>query len=233
MKSIKFAALGAGALLLGGCAQVAYKPIPLNNTFWQDRQQVVGVASDKLPEATAHMTGAQGLLDIAINKGNAEKMIERLKTLDVKRAAGIQDNLADALSRRGLQVTKLQIIESATLPEFKAPANPEQYAQRDFSGLKSKGINRLLYVTVQRVGLTRGYYGFIPTGAPRAVFAVTGQLIDLADNRLLWYNAHETTAVIADPWDQEPDFPNVSEAVLKNLLEGATQFERSLFSTGS
>jgi hypothetical protein len=233
MARISFAMLAAGTLLLGGCAGTAYKPIQLDNTFYQDRQSVIGVAAEKVPEATAHMLGAQGLLDIAINQGNAGKMIERLKTIDVKRAATIPDNLADGMTRRGLKITKLATIDSATFPEFKPAANPEQYAPRDFKSLKAKGIDRFLHVSVRRLGTTRNYTGFIPAGPPRAVFAVTGQLVDVSTNKLLWYNAYELTAAIPEPWDQEPGYSNVSDTVLKNMLEGASQFERSFFATGN
>lgn len=219
---------GLAVAVLAGCA-TPQKPIAVDPSFWQDRQAVIGVVSEKLPEADAEMTGQQGLLDVAINRGNAGKMIEQLKKLDVSRAASMTDNLASQLTRRGFKVQKLPTLDVAKLPEFKADANPELYAGRDFRGLASNGIDRVLVVTVEKIGTTRAYYGFLPTSAPRALFAARGQLVDLKTNKLIWYDRHQSTATIAEPWDQEPDFPNVSAAVLKNIGEGATQLERSLF----
>lgn len=218
---------------LTGCAGVQYKPVAVDPGFWQDRQSVIGVAAEKMPDADAHMLGAQGLLDVAINRGNAGQLIEQLKRLDVGRAAAIPDNLASALARRGFKVEKLATLDISALPEFKPDANPEAYGPRDFRGLRSKGIERLLLVTVEKIGTMRNYYGFIPTSAPRALFAVKGQLVDLKTNRLIWYDRHETTAAIPEPWDQEPNFPNVSTAVLKNMAEGAGLLERSLFAMGA
>jgi hypothetical protein len=228
MKRIILALCAGASVLLGGCA-VPYKPIELEQSFWQERQVVIGVVSSAVPPVEAHMAGAQGLLDIAINKGNASKMVDQMKKLSVERVTVIPANFADGLGRRGFKVMKLDPIDPAKLPEFKPAANPELYASRDFQSLKEKGLDRVLFVNVQRIGTIRSYQGFIPLGAPRAVFGVTGQLIDVKTNKLLWHNRYETQAAIAEPWDQEPDFPNVSAAVTKNMIEGAAQFERSLF----
>lgn len=229
MKKTAFVFFVALVVVLSGCVQ--YKPISLDAEFFKDRHSVIGVAAEAVPEADAHMLGGQGLLDIAINRSNAEKMIQQLKKLNLQRAAAIPNNLADALARRGFNVNNLGTIAVAKLPEFKADADPELYAPRDFRELKSKGIDRLLLVSVEQIGTSRNYYGFIPTGPPRALFTVTGKLVDLKTNKLMWYNRQEATAAIVDPWDQEPDFPNVSAAVLKNMADGATALERSLFST--
>jgi hypothetical protein len=231
MRTTAFIFVPALVGVLSGCAGVQYKPIPVDPGFWQNRQAVIGVAAEKIPEADAHMTGNQGLLDIAINQSNAAKMIEQLKKLKVERAAAIPNNLADALGRRGFKTNKLATIDVATFPEFKPEANPELYAPRDFRGLTNKGIDRLLLVSVERLGTTRSYYGFVPMGAPRALFAVKGQVVDLKTNKLIWYDRYETTAAIPEPWDQEPDFPYVSTAVLKNLADGAAMLERSFFAT--
>ena len=234
MKTTSFVSSRAMVLawvaLLGGCA-TGYKPIQLEASFWQDRQSVVGVVTETIPEPAAQMTGGQGLLDIAINKGNAGLMVDQLKRLDVKRAAAISENLAKGLSSRGIKVNQLATIDVKKYAEFKPEANPELYASRNFQELKSQGIDRLLLVSVVNIGTVRPYYGFIPMGPPRATFAVKGQLVDLKDNKLLWYNSHSATSVIAEPWDQEPDFPNLSAAVLKNLSDGAALFERSFFTT--
>jgi len=218
------------AALLGGCA-TGYKPIQLDASFWQDRQSVIGVVTETIPEPAAQMTGGQGLLDVAINQSNAGPMVDQLKRLDVKRAAAISENLAKGLSSRGIKVNQLATIDVKKYAEFKPEANPELYASRNFQELKGQGIDRLLLVSVVNIGTVRPYYGFIPMGPPRAAFTVKGQLVDLKDNKLLWYNTHRATSIIAEPWDQAPDFPNLSAAVLKNLSDGAALFERSFFTT--
>ena len=231
MKAAASILVAAFVVALSGCAGAPQKPIAVEPAFWQDRQAVIGVAGEKMPEADAEMVGGQGLLDIAINRGNAGKMIEQLKKLNVDRAAAIPGNLSDALTRRGFKVEKLPALDVVALPEFKAEANPELYAARDFRSLAGKGFDRLLVVSVEKIGTTRTYHGFIPTSAPRALFAARGQLVDLKTNKLIWYDRHQTTAAIAEPWDQEPDFPNVSSAVLKNMADGAALLERSLFAS--
>ena len=228
--ALRSAVLLAVVSLLSGCVTM-YKPIQLDAAFWQDRQPVIGVAAEAVPEAGMVMLGQQGLLDVAINKGNAGPVIDRMKKLDLKRAAAISDNLAKGLSGRGFKVNNLSTLDPNAFPELKPATNAEQFAPRDYSSLKSKGVDRLLIVSVVNIGAARNYYGFIPTSPPRAMFTVKGMLIDLKDNKLLWYSTHQATAAVADPWDQAPDFPNLSEAVVKNVSEGATTFESSLLTT--
>ena len=231
MKTISSMMIAALIALLSGCSTVQYKPIAANESFWQDRKPVIGIVADKMPQADAEMWGNQGLLDIAINRGVAATMITQLQTLNLDRAATIHKNMADALERRGFKVVRFDPIDSETVPEFKIEKDPEQYSWKDYRSYASKGIDQLLVVRVVKVGTTRTYYGFIPTGPPRATFAATGKLIDLKTNKLIWYDSVQPTAVVPEPWDQEPNFPNVSAAVMKNMAEGSAALERSMFAT--
>lgn len=219
---------------LSGCAPVRYKPIALDSSFWQQRQGVIGIASEPIPESTAHMLGNQGLLDIAINQSNAKNMSERLKTADTQRIKEIPDHLTKQLEARGFKVKKLDVgFDPKKFTEYKPVTNPEQFANRDYRQLATaEEIDHLLLVTVARVGTARGYYGFIPLGPPRASVVITGQVVDLKTNKLLWYSNREVSIPIAEPWDEEPEFPNVMKAVAKGIEESANQFERSLLTPG-
>jgi hypothetical protein len=222
------------AFVLSGCAPVPYKPIALDETFWQQRQGTIGIAAEPVPESTAHMLGNQGLLDIAINQGNAKKLIERLKTADTQRMKEIPGNLARQLEARGFKVKRLSAdFDPKKFPENKPATNPEKFANRDYSKLvTTEEIDRLLLVTVARVGTARGYNGFIPLGPPRASVVITGQIVDLKTNKLLWYSNREVSIPVSEPWDQEPDFQNVMAAVTKGIEDSANQYERSFLTPG-
>ncbi|MBL8512045.1 MAG: hypothetical protein JNM52_10420, partial [Betaproteobacteria bacterium] len=79
---------------LAGCV-TAYKPIQIDATFLQERSSPVGLATIKLPEPDVYFLGAQGLLDIGINRAAMSKVIDRTKTVDMSRAAAIGENLAN------------------------------------------------------------------------------------------------------------------------------------------
>ncbi len=224
--------LPALLLLMPGCAPIKQKPVSLDSGFWQEPKIVIGVAVEPIPQTDAYFLGNQGLLDIAINSSNAKPMVERLKSIDIQRGALIADNLANRLIARGFSVKRLeQTVDAKNYPERKSSANPEQFALRDFSALKKEGVDRLLLVTVERIGTERNYYGFIPQGPPRAIFTVKGQLVDLSTQKLLWFQREDDGTPISEPWDQAPDFPNVVEAVVANMDDAAGRFEHSFFAT--
>lgn len=231
MKTNLSGIIAAAALaLLSGCSHVVYKPISVDAKFWQDRSGTIGVAVETMPEPETHMIGPQGLLDLAINVGNAKPLSTKLKSIDIKRVAAIPDNFASRLDARGFSAKRLaDPVDIKNYPEYRASEAPEKFAPRDFSSLQRDGIDRLLLITVERIGTVRNYHGFIPLGAPMAVVTLKGQLIDLKTHKLLWYERMDSTAAVAGDWDQEPEFPNVLEAVSRNIESSATQFERAFF----
>jgi hypothetical protein len=214
--------------LLVGCATVT-KPVALKSNFWENKQQAIGVAITKSELPTATMTGAQGLLDLAINRGNAKSLIAYLEKLELPKLSSVPTDFATQLQARGFNVKKIeQPIDNATLSKFSGKSETAQFAELDYTKLKLDGIDRLLVVSVERVGTTRNYYGFIPTGPPQADLALKGQLIDLKTNELLWYISDVSALPIAEPWDQ-PSFENVSTSVKTNVDQGIEKFEQSFF----
>src|SRR5258708_17841718 len=95
----------AWVALLGGCA-TGYKPIQLEASFWQDRQSVVGVVTETIPYPVAQMAGDQGLLDVAINRGDAAPMVDQLIRLHLQPAPAISQNLAHSQGGLSDQVTQ-------------------------------------------------------------------------------------------------------------------------------
>lgn len=215
-------------LLVQGCASVVQKPVTLDTGFWQDRKGVIGVALDPLPSPDTYFNGG-AVLDGVINATRAQPLTERLRSIDTKRAAMIAENMAKQLKARGFTVT--QLAESGILPasEWQTPATPDVNATRDFRALKAAGIARLLVITVERIGTERDYRGVTPLGPPKAVFKVKGELIDIDSGKVLWMQREDASMPIAEPWDQAPDFPNVVNAVGRNVEEASMRLERSFF----
>jgi hypothetical protein len=213
-------------LLLSGCA--VRGPIALDQNFWNERHVPVAVAIAKIPTPAAYKVGQQGLLDVMINNSLAGSMEASLTKADTSRALKIPENFAAQLQARGFNATMLKdAVDIEKLEKFKEDANPNAYTLQDFRKIDAQGAERMLLVQVNAVGTTRAYYGFIPLGAPQAIFTVKGMLIDLKTNKLLWDSTTSSVQPIQEPWDQSPDFPNVISAINANLEKGARDFEAS------
>lgn len=146
------------------------------------------------------------------------------------RVKAIPGNLAAQLQARGFAAKVINSIpDRKILPDFNGSASTEGFAKKDYRSLNNLGVQRLLVVDVTQVGTIRAYYGFIPIGAPKATFTARAQLIDLADNRILWDKLIVTNRPLPDPWDQAPDYPNLSGAVVVNYTQGAAELEHAFF----
>jgi hypothetical protein len=182
----------------------------------------MAIAIVKLPEADHLMLGNQGLLDIAINSGNAAEMVKQLKNIDISSYAKMTEEVAATLQEKGFNVVTItDQIDVEKLEDFEPSSEKEgvYYASKDYRKLKDElKADRLLLVQVMTVGTERSYYGFIPTSPPAAQASVRMQIIDLNNARLLWRDNLKEVVAVQDPWDQPPSFPNVTAAVEKVVL---------------
>jgi len=127
-------------------------------------------------------------------------------------------------------------LDPEKFPEWKDEVAEHPF-DRDIRALaQSQGIDVLLLISVRRFGTIRPYYGFIPLGAPKGFFEVKGQMVDLKTNALIWQTVMpETEASVeaADPWDQEPTYPNLDAAIVKAMENGKAFLLRELFNPGA
>lgn len=214
--------LAAALLLSTGCATMD-PDVKLGSSFWDNKNQTIVVTVAKMPPADHMMLGAQGLLDIAINKENAKALTAHLKTVNVADYQKVVKDVSEVLKSHGFRTRELsEAIDIATLPKRESQEESKDsvvYASQDFTQLKDKiGPHRLLLITVQSVGTQRTYYGFIPTTPPSAMINVKGEVIDLANNQVLWRQRFNDQAGVTEPWDQPPNYPNVTKAIEKVLL---------------
>jgi hypothetical protein len=229
----KLVALCASALMmfLAGCVSVAPQ-IGLKQEFWQQKEAGIAIVIQEVPQMDMFAAGGQGILDVAISRGVNGTMIDKLRATDVPRLKQIPANIEKQLAARGFSAKVLdKPIDMDKLPDFKGDTTT--HAKKDFRGLKQPGVDRLLVVTVQRVGIQRAYYGFIPLGAPTTALNISGYMIDLNTNGYLWNHDANGSDPIADPWDTPPEFSNVIAAVSQTKERVASAFERALFSAQS
>lgn len=217
-------------LMLTGCASVQ-QPVALHSDFWQQREHTIGIAVVQPNKPGATMLGAQGLLDIAINQANAKSLITYLEGVQIPRLHEVAKDFGEQLQARGFKVKMIEKpLDMEKIAKFSGSSSKDvSYASRDFRSFKAEGMDRLIVISVNRVGTTRGYYGFMPLGPPQADIAITGQMVNLDSNQILWYQVTEKVAGIAEPWDQGPGFENVGKSVLSNAEQGVEEFEQAFF----
>lgn len=83
-------------------------------------------------------------------------------------------------------------------------------------------VDKLVLISVPRIGTIRNYYGFVPLGSPTGLTHLTGQVINLSNNRLEWNQSVVQTAPCTEPWDAPPDYPKLTEAVYTALEQSRT-----------
>lgn len=196
-------------LTLTGCANVQ-QPVPLDPQFWASKEPVIGVAITVLPEPQLVLTGNQGVLDGAINRGMNSKLSDNIKTWEVRDLDSLPDVLVTKLQAKGYKAKR--ILDQIELKNYKSIKFREGYMTKDMSPMKAMyGVDRLLLVYIYTTGATRSYYSVVPTSVPMAQVGGQGMVVDLADNKLLWFQPFAAVQAAQGEWD-EPDYANLSNA---------------------
>lgn len=214
MKSFVRLSFAAILAALVGCA-TPQPPVPLDQTFYaQNDGKTVGLML-KAPEAPGlALEGNIGLLDYAIIAAATSSLSSHIESQDLGEFLAVSEELSLGLENEGFTTVRLEAPEKEPkLAKFKDPDSGDTvyYAKQDHRDLAEQHkVDYLLKLTATSAGLTRPYYGFVPTDAPRAVFNVHGELIDLSTNQLLWYANIAQSAYATGEWDEAPSFPGLT-----------------------
>lgn len=219
MKLCVFAMVG---LFLVGCA-APQPPVPLSGDFHKNSGAKVGLVLS-MPEGPDFSTeGDVRLLDYAIISAAMAGFNKHVKTLDLSEFKAIEKGMSNILQAGGFEAQILsEYPDVEALGKFKDPdeKDTEYYASKDMTPLaEDLGIDYLLTLEVWRIGFARPYTSFIPMAPPRAVFNARGQLIDLHNNRLLWYAGIYKANDTDGDWDEPPSFPGLTNSYYVTLEE--------------
>lgn len=200
---MKLSLLKAFAILtfmgfLSGCA--SEPNIPMQDQFWQAKQDKIAIAKTKTITPALYKTGNQGLLDLAINSAMTHKLDNKISESDVSWYEKLPHQFALKLQKR-----------NKVADEVATVINDDAKNYRSF--VSRVGANELLVIDLENFGAIRNYYAFIPTGAPKAFCQLTGKLIDTTTNKILWRHRATSTEEVNGPWDQPPYYPNVTKAI--------------------
>jgi hypothetical protein len=211
--ALVFIALAA----LTGCA-TPQPPVAMDQAFWAEKQDRIGIAITEIPAPSVQMTGQQGLLDIAVNKGMASGLTKKVESWDSTSLRGLQQKVAERLQAQGYSVKLLD--KPYDFKDFKKAQRKLGYADLDMTPLKAQeGIDKVVLLMVGVNGTTRSYYGMIPTSDPVSLVTMVTTIVDLDDNRLVYFQPSAVSRAAQGEWDESPEYPNLTNAFYKALDE--------------
>ncbi|MGT2510048.1 hypothetical protein [Cupriavidus basilensis] len=175
------------------------------------------------------MIGAQGILDYAINKANAQAIVERLQRQDFSVVKALPQEFAKGLESRQIKVVLVpEPLDMEQLKKF-TEGSGDGVAEMDYRPLaKQYGADRLLLVAPRWLGTARQYYGFMPLGAPEGYVSLVGQLIDLRTNRLQWYEPVRVNTPVTGEWDEAPEYANLMKSVDESTQAAVSKAARGV-----
>jgi hypothetical protein len=213
------------SLFLIGCSAMK---IAVNQQFWENNQaDRIGIIFTKQPQPYAYKLGSQGLLDIAINNLMASTLQKHLEEIDISGFQAVKDTFKTHFEEKGFHNI---IFLNDTLNEKQLKTFSEggkKFADKDFRNFKQKyNIDFLIVISIAKYGTAREYYGFIPLGAPSGLFEANGMMVDLNNNKYIWYREmsdNESIKKVEGDWDQAPDYPNLTKAIM-GAMNSAKKF---------
>lgn len=222
MKITKIILIAFVILGLSACANIAPN-LTVHQNFWKNKQETIGVAVVEIPLPTAHKGGSQGLLDMAINEAVASDLEKHLNSLDTREVVQLADKITNYLNTNGYKTKQFKNpISIADLPDFEnTKSGSDYFASKDFRSYKAKyGVDKLVLITVVRLGTIRDYYGFIPTSEPSGISHINGKVINLTSNMLEWNQTVEQRVPnMTESWDVPPNYPGLTKAMYAALSQ--------------
>jgi hypothetical protein len=219
LRSLRLPFLTACLALLAGCAAKPQMPVQLSPMALSAApSQRVGIVMAAVPKASLELPGANCLLCVAAAQVANASIAKHFDTLDSGDLLQVRDRIAEMLRKKGVAVVILpDPLDLNTLAET-ASSTPNA-AKRDFSPLKQKyGVDKLVVVSVEALGVQRSYSAYIPTGAPYAFLRAAGYMVDLRSNAYDWYQPVQVfRSAEGGRWDEPPSYPGLTNAYYQAL----------------
>lgn len=203
-------------VLISGCA--VNRNLPMQDAFWQNKNQKIVVAAVLAPEPKVHQYGQQGLVDMAITGIANKDLSAAVKKTDLSWYNEIPQSFARRLKDNRMQAS----VYSRTLD-----LNKKKHA----NVLAETDGDLLLTFELKAVGARREYAaGFIPNGGPEGYCVLIGELFDPKQKKVLWRHETEIIQKVDGQWDQPPHFPNFNNALNIAIRDAQQELLDSFFS---
>lgn len=211
-----FLKLSASMLLLlslTGCG-ITPQNVSLQKGFWNTPHQSVVVARAVPPEPRFFEDNPNaGILEYGAVQLIQHEFRDYLHHIDMSWYPNLQRRFVSRINANHVHADLYnQPIADRKLGIFMK--NRREYAAVDYRPLKGHvGGDKLLIIKVDNIGAVRKYASVIPVGSPKAVVALSGRLIDLNTNRILWRRFAQSTIEVPGYWKQPKTYPNFNKAM--------------------
>lgn len=186
--------------------------VELSNKFWNNKKQTVVLARSIDTRIGLIQGGHTGLLDDAISKIVMHRFDKFINHMRMDWLFAFQSRIAARIRSHGIKVIdEHRFINSKKLK--RSHQDKKKYGMHNYSVLYGRfGKDKLLVIGINELGAYRRYYSFIPLGKPKALVSLTGRMIDLKTNRILWRHSVKIVQNVTGAWDQPPNYPNFMRA---------------------
>lgn len=204
--------------------------VAMQDSFWSETGRTVGVAVVAFPQPAVLRAGSQGALDVVINAAATADLAQKLSTFDPSAFTAIREEVAGVLRERGMRPVIIEeLIDVEALPKAEQGGGR---SGRDYSELGRRyDVDHLVLLSIQAVGATRKYYGFIAVGPHYGYCVGSGELIDLATSEVTWrytmgYNASRVK--VDGQWRNPPDYPEMLAATAQAIDQAVADVTENL-----
>jgi hypothetical protein len=217
----------AAVTTLSGCAVQMQQPLALAPEALASSAGKVGVVMTPLPKVDTEFPGAGCLLCIGVARAAHSSMTDHVRTLSQEDLAQLPQMAAALVNKKGAQAVVLsEPLKLDAFPKF--DASKPNFARQDFRALREKhGVDKLIVIQVDAVGVWRGYSSYVPTEPPKGTFNGAVFMVNLRDNALEWFKPINVRKG-AENWDQPPKFPGLTNAYFQALEQGKDEILQPL-----
>ncbi|PSV35355.1 cytidine deaminase [Photobacterium sp. GB-27] len=232
MRYIRIIGCALAVMLLSGC--VSKKAMDIPSDFWQTGEDKnIAVAFVQPPEMQAHRSGAEGLLDLAINEMVTDSVESHIQSLTHDKFEVGKSKVAKLIENRGSHSVIIPEYYKAT-DEHKLPKDElkKGYFDYDVSVVKDKyQATHLLVIQIMAAGTLRDYYGFIPLSKPRGYVNAEVTLVDLGNNKIVMEHRILEEVLLPEDvdWDDSDNqYPEITKVVNLALERAANRLPELL-----
>ena len=204
--------LSASVFLLAGCATPPQLPVPLAANTFASPANKIGVSMSVMPKVDTHFPGAGCLLCLAAASMMHSALTTHTQTLPTADLSRLKEEVATMLRKKSTDVMIItEAIDGAKLTASKVQGT--NVARNDFTFMKAKyGIDKLLLIDINYLGVSRNFASYIPTEEPKAIVSGSSALINLRDNTYEWFQPLSAIKSADSKWDEPPKFPGLTNA---------------------
>ena len=222
-------------VLLSGCA--ATKRVTVSPSFWQHKDQAIGVALVEIPRGNLKNFGSS-IGNLAQQLKEQDRMAtataalrHRLRRTYPRNFARIQDLFVEKLKAAGFKVIKIEEkINLGELPKGKLASS--EYPPKDYRPVGRKAaVDRLIVLQLSGFEVSCLFMGTYPQGTQINV-QVRGEMIDVKFNKLLWrtqFAEGSFRRAVVGKCTEPADFPSIISSIMEDINKGVIFLYENFF----